>query len=103
MGGGGPPNMMPPPGMPPGPPGAPPPLNQAQALFAVVWHVTDHAEGEWFSTRASAISKFNELKGGPCAARLYFGDKVERQYGSKNKRVMPDSNWAQLDAWIRPN
>mmetsp|Transcript_54540 Transcript_54540/g.177275 ORF Transcript_54540/g.177275 Transcript_54540/m.177275 type:complete len:709 (+) Transcript_54540:67-2193(+) len=68
-------------------------VTEAQGRIVVAWHVTDHAEGEFFDNLADAQRKYDVLNGGQWAVRLYDEDlKVLSQYGS-----MGQSKWAQLD------
>jgi hypothetical protein len=42
--------------------------------YVVVWHVNDHAEGELFLTKESALNLYKSKEGGSWAARLYDSD-----------------------------
>ena len=71
--------------------------------YAVVWHESDHAEGEIFSDHAAAQLKYDQVDGGNWAGRLYYYLKtadtnlaVLQQYGS-----MSAQDWEMLDIWTR--
>jgi hypothetical protein len=68
-----------------------PVVGPPEKVWAVVWHVTDHAECETFLTEEEAKEKYDELNGGSWAARLYTDEMTcEHEYGSPG-----DTNWDQ--------